>query len=232
MKSHPDEIALGERREVAWDLPTRVFHWLLAILFVTCLLSGRAGRFDIHFLAGKSLLILILARIAWGFLGSETSLFRNVIPAPGVLRDYVVKILKGIPDNHSGHNPLGGLSVIAMLALLALQACLGLFAIGADGYLEGPLAFLVSYEAARNAAEFHHIVARTLFFLVLLHIAAVLFHVIARRETLVRPMFSGRRRIAAGQEPPKLASNKRALAVIAAAAIVVVCVLELAPVLL
>ena len=229
MKNQADEAGREDRREIVWDLPTRLFHWLLAILFVTCFLSGRAGRFDIHFLAGKTLLILIVARVAWGFLGSETSLFRNVVPAPGVLRDYVVKILRGIPDDRPGHNPLGGLSVIAMLALLALQASLGLFAVDADGYLEGPLAFFVSYETARNAAELHHFVANALFLLVLLHVAAVFFHVIARRETLVRPMITGRRHIAAGRTPPGLASNRRALAVLAAAAILVICVVELAP---
>ena len=78
-----DEAGERERPVPVWDRPTRVFHWVLVLLFVVCYVSADQGRFDIHVVAVQALLILVVARIAWGFLGSDTALFRNFLRSPG-----------------------------------------------------------------------------------------------------------------------------------------------------
>ena len=219
----------GARREApVWDLPTRIFHWVLVVLVVVCYLSGRNGRFDIHIPAGQALLVLVAARILWGFAGSASSRFRAFIRPVGELAAYLPTLLRREPDGRAGHNPLGGLSVVAMLFLLVMQASLGLFAVDVDGLNDGPLSFLVSYDAAREAAELHAMVVDSLLILVGLHLAAVLFHLLYKRENLTRAMLTGRGRLAEGQTAPRLVSAWRGLLVLALAAAAVLGGIEVA----
>ena len=212
-----------------WDLPTRIFHWVLAVLVVVCYLSGDNGRFDIHIPAGQALLVLVLARVLWGFAGSEPSRFRAFVRPPREIAAYVRTLGKRAPGHHPGHNPLGGLSVVAMLAVLLLQAGLGIFAVDVDGFNEGPLSFLVSYDAAREAAELHGDVVDLLLILVGLHLAAILFYRVFKREKLVKPMVTGWASLPAGDQPaPRLVSDWRALLVLAIAAAVILGGFELA----
>lgn len=218
-----------ERRETrVWDRSTRLFHWILVVLVVVCYLSGRNGRFDIHFLAGQALLVLVVARIAWGFAGSASSRFRSFVRPVREIFAYLPTLLHRKPDGRAGHNPLGGLSVVAMLLLLVAQASLGIFSVDVDGLNEGPLSFLVSYDAARNAAELHAIVVDLLLILVGLHLAAVLFHLLYKRENLTGTMLTGRARLAEGETPPRLVSDWRALLVLVLAAVAVLGGIEIA----
>ena len=220
----------GDVREVRiWDLPTRIFHWVLVALVVVCYLSGDNGRFDIHIPAGQALLVLVFARVLWGFVGSEPSRFRAFVRPVREIAAYVRTLGKRAPGHHPGHNPLGGLSVVAMLAVLLLQAGLGIFAVDVDGYNEGPLSFLVSYDAAREAAELHGDVVDVLLILVGLHLAAILFYRLWKREKLVKPMATGRATLPAdGRPAPRLVSAWRALLVLAIAAAVILGGIELA----
>ena len=212
-----------------WDLPTRIFHWVLAVLVVVCYLSGDNGRFDIHIPAGQALLVLVLARVLWGFAGSEPSRFRAFVRPLREIAAYVRTLGKRAPGHHPGHNPLGGLSVVAMLLVLLLQAGLGVFAVDVDGFNEGPLSFLVSYDAAREAAELHGDVVDILLILVGLHLAAILFYRVFKREKLVKPMVTGWASLPAGDRPaPRLVSAWRALLVLAIAAAVILGGFELA----
>ena len=218
-----------ERREApVWDRPTRIFHWVLVVLVVVCYLSGRNGRFDIHIPAGQALLVLVSARILWGFAGSASSRFRAFIRPVREILAYLPTLRRREPDGRAGHNPLGGLSVVAMLAVFVAQAGLGLFAVDVDGLNDGPLSFLVSYDAAREAAELHAMVVDGLLILVGLHIAAVLFHLLYKRENLTRAMLTGRGRLAEGQTPPRLVSEWRALLVLVLAAAAVLGGIEIA----
>ena len=225
-----DEGRAGGPREVRiWDLPTRIFHWVLVALVVVCYLSGDNGRFDIHLPAGQALLVLVFARVLWGFVGSEPSRFRAFVRPVGEIAAYARTLGKRAPGHHPGHNPLGGLSVVAMLAVLLLQAGLGIFAVDVDGLYEGPLSFLVSYDAAREAAELHGDVVDVLLVLVGLHLAAILFYRVFKRERLVKAMVTGRATLPAdGRPPPRLVSAWRALLVLAIAAAVVLGGFELA----
>ena len=218
----------GPREAPVWDRPTRVFHWVLVVLVVVCYLSGRNGRFDIHIPAGQALLVLVAARILWGFAGSASSRFRAFVRPVREIAAYLPTLVRREPDGRAGHNPLGGLSVVAMLLVLVVQASLGLFAVDVDGLNDGPLSFLVSYDAAREAAELHAMVVDGLLILVGLHIAAVLFHLLYKRENLTKAMLTGRGRLAAGQTPPRLVSDRRALLVLVLAAAAVLGGIEVA----
>ena len=204
-----------------WDRPTRIFHWVLVVLFVVCFMSGRNGRFDIHVPAGQALLVLVAARILWGFAGSASSRFRAFLRPMREITAYLPTLAKRSPGGHPGHNPLGGLSVAAMLLTLLVQASLGVFAVDVDGLHEGPLSFLVSYTAARRAAELHGLVVDALLVLVGLHLAAVAFYWLYKRENLVKPMLTGRASLPSGTPGPRLVSDWRALLVLAFAAAVI-----------
>ena len=222
--------AQGEstRRIPIWDRPTRIFHWVLAILFVVCFVSGSRGAFEIHIPAGQALLVLIVARILWGLVGSETSRLARLVRSPATILAYVRTVPRREPDRYGGHNPLGGLSVVAMLALLLLQTGLGLFAADVDGLHEGPLSLLVSYDLAREASELHALVVDILLGLVGLHLAAILFHLIYKRENLTGAMVTGRGPVPAAFEEPRIAGDGRAVVVLAVAAAVVLGGIELA----
>ncbi|WP_025770294.1 cytochrome b/b6 domain-containing protein [Thioalkalivibrio sp. HK1] len=176
-----------------WDRPTRIFHWLLAFLFVLCYISGDRGHFDIHLLAGQALTVLVLTRILWGFLGSDSALFRNFLRPPQEIVAYLsTMFFRSQPDRAIGHNPLGGLAVAAMLLLLMVHCALGIFAENVDGYASGPLAFLIDYEKAQQIAKWHEETANALLVLVALHLAAILFHLLYKRENLIPAMLTGR----------------------------------------
>ncbi len=211
-----------------WDRPTRIFHWVLVVLVAVCYLSGRNGRFDIHIPAGQALLVLVAARVVWGFVGGSSSRFRAFVRPLRDIAAYLPAFFRRAPDGHAGHNPLGGLSVVAMLLVLVVQASLGLFAVDVDGLHEGPLSLLVSYDAARAASEWHATVVDGLLVLVGLHVAAVLFHLLYKRENLTKAMLTGRGRIAKGASPPRFVSDRRAVLVLALSAAAVLGGLEIA----
>ena len=217
------------RKVRIWDLPTRIFHWVLVVLVVVCYLSGDNGRFDIHIPAGQALLVLVAARIVWGFVGSEPSRFRAFIRPLREIAANVRTLGRRAPGHHLGHNPLGGLSVVAMLLVLLLQAGLGVFAVDVDGLYEGPLSFLVSYDAAREAAELHGDVVDVLLVLVGLHLLAILFYRLFKREKLVKPMVTGWAAFPLGDRPaPRFVSAWRGLLVLAIAAVAILGAFELA----
>ena len=216
------------RRVLIWDRPTRIFHWVLAILFVVCFVSGSQGRFDIHIPAGQALLVSVVARIIWGFVGSETSRLSRLVRSPATVLAYVREVPRRVPDRYGGHNPLGGLSVLAMLLMLMLHTGLGLFAADVDGLHEGPLSFLVSYDLARQASELHALAVDILLGLVGLHLAAILFHLVYKRENLTGAMVTGRGPVPAGLQEPRIAGDGRAVLVLAIAVMVVIGGIELA----
>ena len=96
------------KRVLIWDRPTRIFHWVLAILFVVCFVSGSRGQFDIHIPAGQALLVLVVARIVWGLVGSETSRLARLVRSPATILSYIRTVPRRVPDRYGGHNPLGG----------------------------------------------------------------------------------------------------------------------------
>src|SRR5437016_314311 len=134
-----------------WDLPTRLFHWALAGLAIFSYVTGKVGHgwMSWHMKSGYAILVLLLFRLAWGFAGSDTARFARFVHGFGAARDYGRTLLARVPRAVVGHNPLGGWMVLALLAVLLLQAATGLFA-DDDIATQGPLALKVSEAAVRQ----------------------------------------------------------------------------------
>ncbi len=196
------------RKIPVWDLPIRLFHWSLAVLFTLSWASGRLGKLDIHMKVGAVVLSLLLFRLAWGVIGSPTARFARFVGGPGRVLAYLRGQWSGI-----GHNPLGALSVVAMLGLLLAQASFGLFATD-DIATDGPFAWMVSSAATKRLSALHRQGAWLLLGLVALHLSAIIFYRIKTGENLVAPMISGVKDVAEPAEPQRLVSSWRALAVL------------------
>lgn len=186
-----------------WDSPTRLFHWILVLLFGFLWFSGETGNFlEFHMKAGMLVLSLILFRILWGFVGSNSSRFSTFISPIGAIK-HALSLFKREPEYHTGHNPLGGLMVITLLAVLALQAGAGLFS--SDLVLtEGPLFNLVDEETSEEMTDYHHLGFNILLFLTGFHVAAILFYLFFKRTNLIKPMITGKAEWPENQAEPKL----------------------------
>jgi cytochrome b len=183
------ESAPPQARVRVWDAPVRVMHWLMVLLLAASWWTAETGRMEWHQYSGFTMLALLLFRVYWGFFGSSTARFGNFVRGPRAIAGY----LKGRWAQMPGHNPLGALSVVALLGLLLAQVVLGLFAVDVDGIESGPLSIYVSFDTGRTAAKWHHTVFDTLMWLAVLHVLAVFYYVLVRKENLIGAMFSGRR---------------------------------------
>ena len=166
------------QRMLVWDVPTRVFHWLLAASFVGAFLTAESERYrDIHVLLGYTLLGLIAFRLVWGFVGSRYAQFRSFLFKPREIAAYATSMFKGKPAHYVGHNPAGSLSVFLLLAL-------GI-AVTISGYV-------IFQDIGGDAlAELHEMAAYFMLTVVGLHLAGVLVSSLLHRENLVRSMITG-----------------------------------------
>ena len=207
----------GTRRVTIWDLPTRLFHWLLAGVLVASYLTGEDGPVEIHAQLGYVVLGLLLFRLAWGLVGSETARFASFVRAPGAAFAHLRGLMAPGPlAAEAGHNPLGGYAVIALLALVAVQVGTGLF-LDDDETFWAPLNGMVSADTVKILKEIHEINVNLLIGMVAVHVAAILWYAFAKRRDLVRPMVTGRADLPARAHAPALAPLPRALALAAAA---------------
>jgi len=200
-----DTAALPVVRVRVWDLPTRLFHWLLAAGVGGLVLSGRAGGawIDWHARLGSLVLALLLFRLVWGVFGGRWSRFASFLPTPSRLRRYLAGGAK--PDDEAGHSPLGGLSVLAMLGLLLAQVATGMVSDDGGGFT-GPLNAQVSAAVAEAATRLHKDYGQWLLLgLVLLHVAAILFYRVVRKRRLLQAMLDGDKRLA----PDRLVAASR-----------------------
>ena len=170
-----------------WDGAVRVFHWSLVLLFGLSLYSAFQDKFGIyaemHYYSGVAIIGLVVWRILWGFVGSDAARFTFFLKGPSGISSY----LKG-DNSHVGHNPLGGWSVILMLLALLIQAVLGLFS--SDGMLfGGPFSFYVSDSNA--ITNIHEYLGYGLMGLIGLHVLAVLFYELVKKQRLILPMLTG-----------------------------------------
>lgn len=190
-----DEAAEKSRKIAIWDLPTRLFHWTLVALIAFSWWTAEEHYDELHLYSGFAILSLLLFRVLWGFVGSSTARFANFVGGPKAVAGYLRGSWRGI-----GHNPLGALSVIALMGLVALQVGLGLIASDEDGLMQGPLAHLVRMDTSEAAVELHEELFDVLLVFIGLHVAAVLFYAL-RGKNLIGPMFSGRGKAEPGVEP-------------------------------
>lgn len=185
-----------------WDAPTRLVHWALVVLVAFSWFTAETGRLSWHRYSGYTVLGLIIFRLFWGVFGSSTARFASFVKGPGAVAAYVRGLSRPGAAALPGHNPLGALSVVAMLAVLVVHVGLGLFSIDDDtGWEAGPLAGYAG-EFAYRIAEWHELTFNILLALIGLHLAAVVFYLVVKRDNLIGAMITGRRLLAS--EPKTL----------------------------
>ena len=219
--------AMPSNTITVWDLPTRLFHWALVVLIA---LQYASGEFELlpmawHYWLGYATLALIVFRVLWGFFGSTTSRFAGFVRGPVAVARYAFASLRGRGPVVVGHNPLGGWSVLLMLASILVQSISGLFA--SDDLTEsGPFAARVSDETVKWMTRVHHFNRYVLLILIVLHVTAVLLHWVMHHENLVASMWHGRKQVE-GADPMVVASVWRALTLLllstVAVAMLIVC---------
>lgn len=218
-----------EQTVPVWDLPTRVFHWTLVTSVILLVVSGETGvlafslplpnggawtvgNMDSHMFLGELVLALVLFRLMWGVMGSSTARFVEFVRGPKAIFGYLAALRRGELPLAVGHNPAGGLMIVGLLLILALQASLGLFS-NDDIFSEGPLAHLVSSSTSSLLTTGHRIIAKLLLLMVFAHVSAALYYLV-RGENLIRPMVLGRKPahlMPAGAAPVKIASLWKAI---------------------
>lgn len=174
-----------------WDWPVRLTHWLFVFCIAVSWWSAEQHAMDWHRYSGYTLLGLLIFRIYWGFAGSSSARFSQFLRGPRELIEYLRESREAHRD--AGHNPLGGWSIAAMLTLMLAQVVIGLFVSDVDGLESGPLSHLVSFDTSRTLAEIHEIGFNVILTLIALHVAAILFYLLVKRDNLVSAMLTGKR---------------------------------------
>ena len=180
-------------KKLIWDLPIRIVHWLLTVLifgsWYTVTVSGDMER---HMLIGQTILCLLVFRVVWGFVGTRYAKFSSFVFGPRTIVAYARSILSRSGGGYAGHNPLGFLAVFAMLLLIGIQVSTGLFATDGDFY-EGPLNHLVSGRTGNRITDIHYLNFDVLAIMIGIHIVAIFFYLLYKRENLIWPMFTGKK---------------------------------------
>lgn len=187
------------RRIRVWDLPTRLFHWSLALLIVGAFVTVKTGNIIWHERIGFTVLALVLFRLVWGFAGGRYARFVHFVRGPSAVLAY----LRGTgPAEAPGHNPLGALSVLALLAAVGFQAASGLFT-NDDIAFEGPLARHVSGATSSLLTTLHRYNEKLILLLVVLHLAAIAWYRFRRGRDLIGPMVRGDAPVTVAAEPSR-----------------------------
>lgn len=223
-------MALRTRQQVlylpmrVWDAPTRLFHWLTVLLLPAAYIAAELGWMELHFDAGYALLALLLFRIGWGFVGSDTARFARFLVSPLAGLHHLAGFRTREPDTQVGHNAAGGWMVLAMLLLIAIQIISGLGANDGLGVYEGPAAKYLSGRISDLATVVHNSTTDVLIAVVVLHILAIVLYAVMKGQDLVRPMVTGKKRLPATTRQPRMASPALALILLAVSAAVAILV--------
>ena len=187
-----------------WDLPIRVFHWLLVICiagsFVTINLGDEFIQWHAYF--GYSILTLLIFRIVWGFVGSTHARFTSFLPTKKAIFDY----LSGSSPRVLGHNPIGAISVFALIFVLCVQVFTGLF-VDDEVSFQGPLAKYVSGSISSFFSEIHEGNQVVIYTLIAIHIAAIWYYKKFKGENLIKPMINGDKEIDPSEEAKYLPAD-------------------------
>jgi cytochrome b len=205
-------------RRLVWDLPLRIFHWVLVLSLLASYLTAKGGfeYRQYHFWLGYWMIGLILFRILWGFFGPRHARFVNFLPGPGRLARYLRTFHRRDSARSVGHNPAGGLMVLVMLLMVAAQAISGLF-VTDDIAWAGPYNPAVSGALAGKLTWFHHLNFDVLIWVMALHIVAIAFYAVGKRHNLVSPMFHGHKPAHHVPEHEAISSSELLKALIVAA---------------
>lgn len=185
-----------------WDPLVRIFHWTLALLIVLSWYSVDVAEdwMEYHMWSGYAVLTLVLLRIGWGFIGTTYARFGSFLHSPRAIAADLFSLHRREGRHFTGHTPLGGINIVLLLLCLLVQAGTGLFA-NDDVFTEGPLYRWVGKDTSDWLTMIHYYNFNVLLALIGLHIAAVFYHLIRRRENLIAPMLTGRKKIAGNPVP-------------------------------
>jgi cytochrome b len=164
-----------------WDPLVRLFHWALVVSFATAWVTS-SSRDDTHQWLGLAAAALIAARLAWGFVGAHYARFAQFIRTPNNILSYLLAILRGTEARYIGHNPAGGIMVLALLA--------GVFATGLTGWLMTTDAWF----GDETMQTVHSLCANGMLLLILLHMGGVIVASVRHKENLVKAMITGNKR--------------------------------------
>lgn len=172
-----------------WDVPVRVFHWLMVLCFAGAFLTAESERWRlVHVTLGYTMAGLVAFRLVWGVVGTRHARFASFVRGPTALMTYLRGLAKGRPEHTPGHNPAGALAIIAMLSLAAGVAATG-WAIYND-------------IGAHWLEELHEGIANLMLATVVVHVAGVLLSSWLHKENLVRAMWTGRKRARTEEASP------------------------------
>lgn len=193
-KTHQDPA-----RVLVWDIPVRLFHWSLVALMIALVITAKVpvDVIELHATLGRAVLALVLFRVLWGVAGSSYARFSQFVRGPGAVIDYARSLFARRSAFVAGHNPLGGWMVVVLLVAVTLQVVLGLFS-NDDIMFDGPLAYLVSKEISDSITGLHGLMFNLLLILVVLHVSAVIWHMLFRGENLLFAMFTGHKELPTG----------------------------------
>ncbi len=215
-----------------WDLPTRLFHWALVACIVGSWVTAEVldDAMDVHLYLGYTCLTLLLFRLVWGFVGPRHARFSSFVRGPSRVLAYARAVRSGTAAPSAGHNPLGAVSVVAMLLALLAQVALGLFA-SDDFFYAGPYNALLSESGSDTATHWHELGFDVITVLVVIHVCAILWYRVRRQENLVLPMITGRKPADTTPSDFAIAHSHlgRAAVVLAACAGLVWALVQLAP---
>ncbi|WP_233872943.1 cytochrome b/b6 domain-containing protein [Paraburkholderia adhaesiva] len=218
----PDQAAPTRDRPVrVWDFPTRLFHWLTVALVAGAWATERLNWLNLHVRLGETLLALVLFRLMWGWVGSETARFRSFVASPAAALRHLRHLLRREPDVQVGHNPAGGWSVLLLLTLLLAETLSGLYLYN-DIADEGPLSEIVPAPIANAISAIHTYGWYVLLGAVVLHLCAIATYAIAKGHNLLLPMITGLKRLPSTIPAPSRASLWLAALLLAFSATIVV----------
>jgi len=188
-----------------WDLPTRLFHWLFAIVVAGAFITINLDETELHAKFGYAACVLVIFRVVWGFVGPEHARFSSFVPTVAQVRAFI----KHPVYDKLGHNPLGGLSVIGLLLVVLVQATSGLFTDDEISF-QGPLSHLVSSSVASFLTGLHQVNSNFVYALVGLHLAAIFYYQKVKKQDLILPMITGDKDISAEEinTPTDLSPSK------------------------
>ena len=210
-------VATSTTRVLVWDFPIRFVHWALVLLLIGLVTTGKLGADWLiwHMRMGYAVIALVVFRVIWGFVGSRNARFTAFLYGPSRVLRYI-RSFRGMHDVHASHNPAGGWMVVLLLVALLVQTTTGLFT-NDDILWGGPLSEKVSKETSDAFSAVHRRWWWVIVALSVLHIGAVLAYLVALRDNLIVPMFTGYKVLPAGVAKPDdgAASPVRALVLIA-----------------
>ncbi len=174
------EARVKENQVLVWDLPVRIFHWLMVASFAGAWLTGDSDSWRaLHVTLGYTMAALVVFRIIWGLVGTKYARFSDFVKGSSAVIAYAKSVLTARPLHFVGHNPLGAVAILAMLALTLVVA-----ATGYAYYMELGGEWL---------EEAHEIAANTMMAVVIIHVVGVAVGSLLDRENLVRAMITGRK---------------------------------------